>query len=233
MIRLAERIKLGREDGFSLTELLVSIPIGVVLLTAVLVMMRVSIRQSANVTDRTEAIQRGRTAMERVTRQLRSQVCPTTTGTALTTADANTLTLYVDMTGGSATPERRTITYDSAAQTLTEYEYVATGGTWPALTFSNFPNSPTRQRQLLNNVTAVSGVPFFRYYQYDSNGNVSTNPMTTPVAAANLPRIVNVAVSFVSRPRLANTSSPTTTFQSEASMRTSDPNNPTENARCL
>ena len=230
MIRLAQRIRVGREDGFSLTELLVSIPIGVVLLTAVLMMMRVSVRQSAAVTDRTEAVQRGRTAMERVTRQLRSQVCPTTTGSSLTTADANTLTLYVDMTGGSSAPERRTITYDPAAQTLTEYEYVASGGTWPSQTF---PGTATRQRQLLNNVTAVSGVPFFRYYQYDANGNVSSTPMTTPVAAANLPRIVNVAVSFVSRPRKTSTSAPTTTFQGEASMRTSDPNNPTENARCL
>jgi hypothetical protein len=201
-----------------------------VLLSAVLVMMRVSIRQSANITDRTEAVQRGRTALERVTRQLRSQVCPTTTGSSLTTADANTLTLYVDMTGGQSAPERRTITYDPNAQTLTEYEYVASSGTWPNLTF---PNSPTRQRELLNNVTAVSGVPFFRYYQYDANGNVSNTPMSTPVSAANLPRVVNVAVSFVSRPRRANTSSPTTTFQSEASMRTQDPNNPTDNARCL
>jgi prepilin-type N-terminal cleavage/methylation domain-containing protein len=230
MIRLAERLRLGREDGFSLTELLVAIPVGVVLLSAVLVMMRVSIRASANVTDRTEAIQRGRTAMERVTRQLRSQVCPTTTGTALTNADANTMTLYVDMTGGSSQPERHTITYDPTAQTLTEYEYASSGGTWPSLTY---PGTPTRTRQLLNNVTAVSGVPFFRYYQYDSNGNVSTTPMTTPVSAANLPRVVNVAVSFVSRPFKAGTAAPTTTFQSEASMRTSDPNDPTQNARCL
>jgi prepilin-type N-terminal cleavage/methylation domain-containing protein len=230
VIRLAQRMKLGREDGFSLTELLVAIPVGVVLLSAVLVMMRVSIRQSANITDRTEAVQRGRTALERVTRQLRSQVCPTTTGSSLTTADANTLTLYVDMTGGQSAPERRTITYDPNAQTLTEYEYVASSGTWPNLTF---PNSPTRQRELLNNVTAVSGVPFFRYYQYDANGNVSTTPMSTPVSAPNLPRVVNVAVSFVSRPRKASTNTPTTTFQGEASMRTSDPNNPTENARCL
>ena len=228
--RISQRIRLGSEDGFSLTEILVSIPIGVVLLSAVFVMMRASVRQSANITDRTEAIQRGRTAMERVTRQLRSQVCPTTTGTALTTADANTLTLYVDMTGGTSQPERRTLTYDPAAQTLTEYEYVASSGSWPNFTW---PASPTRTRQLLNNVTAVSGVPFFRYYQYDASGDVSPTPMTTPVSAANLPRVVNVAVGFVSKPRKATTSSPSTTFQSEASMRTSDPNNPTQNARCL
>ena len=230
MIWINRRIRLGSERGFSLTELLVSIPIGVVLLTAVLSMMRVSMRQSANVTDRTEAIQRGRTAMERVTRQLRSQVCPATTGTALTSADANTMTLYVDMTGGTSQPERRTITYDPAAQTLTEYEYAVSSGTWPNVTY---PGTPTRTRELLNNVTAVSGVPFLRYYQYDANGNVSTSPMTTPVSAVNLPRVVSVGVGFVSKPRKANASSPSTTFQNQTSVRTSDPNNPTQNARCL
>ena len=228
--RIAQRIRLGSEDGFSLTEMLVSIPIGIVLLSAVFSMMRVSVRQSVNVADKTEAVQRGRTAMERVTRQLHSQVCPTTTGTALTNADANTVTFYTDMTGGTSAPERHTITYDPTAQTLTQYEHVGSTGTWPSITY---PGAPTRTRQMLNNVTAVSGVPFFRYYQYATDGTVSTSPMTTPVSQANLPRVVSIAVSFVSKPRRANASSPTTTFQGEASMRTSDPNNPTQNARCL
>ncbi len=230
MTRLAERIRLGREDGFSLTELLVSIPIGLVLLTAVFMMMRATVRHSVDVADRTEAVQRGRTAMERVTRQLHSQVCPTTTGTALTTANANTITFYTDMSGGASQPEQHTITYDPTGQTLTQYEYAGSSGTWPSITY---PNSPTRTRQMLNNVTAVSGVPFFRYYQYAADGTVSTTAMTTPVSQTNLPRVVSVAVSFVSKPRKANASSPTTTFQGEASMRTSDPNNPTQNARCL
>jgi prepilin-type N-terminal cleavage/methylation domain-containing protein len=230
MIWIARRVRLGSERGFSLTELLVAIPIAVVLLTAVFTMMRASARHSVNVTERTEATQRGRTAMERVTRQLHSQVCPTTTGTALTTADANTVTFYTDMSGGASQPEQHTITYDPTAQTLTQYEYAGSSGTWPSIVY---PASPTRTRQILNNVTAVSGVPFFRYYQYAANGTVSPTAMTTPVSQANLPRVVNVAVSFVSKPRKANASSPTTTFQGEASMRTSDPNNPTQNARCL
>ena len=230
MTRLAQRIRLGREDGFSLTELLVSIPIGVVLLTAVFMMMRTTVRHSVNVADRTEAVQRGRTAMERVTRQLHSQVCPTTTGTALTTADANTITFYTDMSGGASQPEQHTITYDPTGQTLTQYEYAGSSGTWPNI---NYPGSPTRTRQMLNNVTAMSGVPFFRYYQYAADGTVSATPMSTPVSQANLPRVVNVAVGFVSKPRKATASSPSTTFQGEASMRTSDPNNPTQNARCL
>ena len=129
-------------------------------------------------------------------------------------------------------PEQHTITYDPTGQTLTQYEYVGTSGTWPSITYPA-ANAPTRTRQMLNNVTAVSGVPFFRYYQYATDGTVSTTPMTTPVSTANLPRVVSVAVSFVSKPRKATSSSPTTTFQGEASMRTSDPNNPTQNARCL
>ena len=83
-------------------------------------------------------------------------------------------------------------------------------------------------------MTAVSGVPFFRYYQYDANGNVSATPMTTPVAAGNLPRVVQRGGQLSSRARARRPrDAPTTTFQGEASMRTSDPNNPTENARCL
>lgn len=227
--RLATRVRLGSEGGFSLAEVLVSIPIGLVLLTAVFSMMRVSTRQSANVTDRVEAIQRGRTAMERITRQLRSQVCPATTGTALTAANSNTMTFYVDMSGGASAPEQHTLTYDANAQTLTEYDYVGTG-TWPNM---NYSGPATRTRELLNNVTPVTGVPMFRYYKYDANGNVSATPMTVPVSQSELPRIVSVSVSFVSKPRRAGQSPPTTTFQSDASVRTSDPNNPTQNARCL
>ncbi len=229
MSRLSTRVRLGSEGGFSLAEVLVSIPIGLVLLTAVFTMMRTTTRQSANVTAKVEALQRGRTAMERVTRQLRSQVCPATTGTAITSADSNTMTFYTDMSGGASDPEQHTLTHDPTGQTLTEYDYVGTG-TWPNL---SYPGTATRSRELLNNVTPVSGVPVFRYYKYDANGNVSSTPMTVPVSQSELPRIVSVSVSFVSKPRVANSSAPTTTFQSDASVRTSDPNNPTQNARCL
>ena len=115
MIRRRLRTLGPDQSGFSLTELLTAMSIGMVLLIAAFTLLDRATTVSASITDRTEAVQRGRTAMERVTRQLRSQVCPTTTGSSLTTADANTLTLYVDMTGGSSAPERRTITYDPTA----------------------------------------------------------------------------------------------------------------------
>jgi Tfp pilus assembly protein PilV len=223
------RARLAREDGFSLVEILVALPISIVILMAIFTMMNVSIRQSGAVTDRVDAVQRGRTAMERVTRVMRSQVCPATTGAAFTSADSSSMTLYADMTGGASNPQRHTITFNSNASTLTEDIYAGTG-TWPDLAF---PNTPTQTRQLLANVTPVNGVPVFRYYSYDANGAVSTTPMTVPVTQAQLPRIVYVEVNFVANPMRTSTSPKNTTFMGGATVRTADPTKPTENARCL
>jgi Tfp pilus assembly protein PilW len=231
MSRLSpHRTRLAREEGFSLVEILVALPISIVVLMAIFTMMNVSIRQSAAVTDRVDAVQRGRTAMERITRVMRSQVCPVTTGAAFTSADSSSMTLYADMTGGASSPQRHTITYSAAGSgSITEDIYVGTG-TWPDLAFSN---TPSQTRQLLRSVSPVSGVPVFRYYAYDANGAVSTTPMTVPVASAQLPRIVYVEASFVSNPLRTSPSPKTTTFQAGATVRTADPTKPTQNSRCL
>jgi Tfp pilus assembly protein PilW len=223
------RARLGREEGFSLVEILVALPISIVILMAIFTMMNVSIRQSGAVTDRVDAVQRGRTAMERITRVMRSQVCPMTTGAAFTSADSNAMTLYADMTGGASNPQRHTLTFNSTASTLTEDIYAGTG-TWPDLAF---PNAPTQSRRLLSNVTAVSGVPVFRYFGYDASGAVSTTPLTVPVTQAQLPRIVYVEVNYVANPIRTSTSPKNTTFTGGATVRTADPTKPTQNARCL
>jgi Tfp pilus assembly protein PilW len=223
------RARLRDERGMSLIELLVGLPIGLVLLGATVMLMIVSVRQSANVTDRVEANQRGRITMERVIRQLRSQVCPATTGAAITSGTDTSVQFYTDMTGTS-TPERHTLTYDATGNgTLTEYDDVGTG-TWPSMTW---PGTPTRTAVLHSNITTVSGTPFFQYYGYDTNGNVSATPFTTPVSSTNLPKIVRVKVSFVSKPRRTQQSARYTTFQSQADNRTADPNDPTKGPRCL
>jgi hypothetical protein len=165
--------------------------------------------------------------MERVTRLLRSQVCPVTTGAAFTSADASSMSLYADMTGGTSQPQRHTITYNN--NVLTEDIYVGTG-TWPNLAY---PNTPTQSRQLLTNASPVSGVPVFRYFGYDANGTVSTTPMSTPVLQAQLPRIVYVEASFVANPLRTGPSPKSTTFQGGATVRTADPTKPTQNSRCL
>jgi Tfp pilus assembly protein PilE len=229
-VTLARRLhaRFRREEGLTLPELLVALPISVVLLLVTVTVLNVSIKQSAAVTDRVEAIQRGRTTMERITRQLRSQVCPATTGAAITSASNNSITFYVDLTGGSSSPEQHVVTFDPTGGTITQYDYVGTG-TWPNMSYP----SVTRTSVLLANASAVSGTNFFNYYGYDSNGNVSTTAFTTPVSSTNLPKIVKVGVNFVAQPRHTTQAARWTTFQSEADVRTGDPTKPTQNFRCL
>ena len=75
--------------------------VGLGILGVVFLMMNISFSQTAKINDRVEAVQRGRVTMENITRQLRSQVCPSTTGAALTNAEDNTITFYTDLSGGS------------------------------------------------------------------------------------------------------------------------------------
>jgi Tfp pilus assembly protein PilW len=226
------RARLAEERGVTLIELLVTIPVAVVILTAVMVMMNVTFRQTQKVNDRVAAIQKGRAAMDQVTRELRSQVCPVTTRSTFpttATVDGNSVTFYADLSGGASSPEKRMITYDASSKTLTEYRYVATSGTWPNLVY---PGSPTRTRELLNNVDPVGNTPVFSYFPFTTTGTVSSTPLNTPLSTADMQKVVKIGTSFVARPRTAQ-SPQSTTFQSEVDVRTADPNKPTEPPRCL
>jgi Tfp pilus assembly protein PilW len=222
-------VKLLRDErGLTLFELLISVSVGLAVLSVVFMVMNVSVSQTAKVNDRVEAVQRGRITMETITRELRSQVCPPSTGAALTQAQDNSVTFYVDLSGGASNPEQRQITYDPTTRTLTEYSYVGTG-TWPDMTY---PATATRTRELLKNAVPVGSSPVFTYYAYDSSG--AQQQLATPVTGtANLARIVRVGVSFSAQPSRTNQAARSTTFQSAVDTRTSDPNNPTQGTRCI
>jgi Tfp pilus assembly protein PilW len=228
---VSTRELIRNESGVTLFEALLTVVVGMGVLGVVFLVMTTSFTQTAKLHDRVEAVQRGRVAMENITRQLRSQVCPSTTGAALTNAGDNTLTFYTDLSGGTNSPEQRTITFDPTAQTLTEYRYVGTG-TWPNMTYPA-SSSPTYTRVLARNVTPVAGTPVFSYYAFPTNGATTHERLAAQVAATDLPRIVRVEVSFVSQPSRTNQSPRSTTFQSAVDTRTTDPNNPMEGTRCL
>lgn len=226
--RLSPRLR--DERGITLPEVLVAITIGIAIVTVIFLITRITFNQTAKVTDRVEAVQRGRIAMDRITRQFRSQVCPATTGAALTSGEDDSVTLYTDSTGGAQNPERHTIAYDGTRNTITQYDYVGTG-TWPNLTF---PATPARTRELITNVVPVSGTPIFSYYTFTTTGTITPSVrLNTPLADPDLARVVRTDVSFVVRPRRTNQPPQSTTFQNQVDVRTADPNKPTESPRCL
>ena len=67
-------------------------------------------RQSNGVISKTDASQRGRLAMDQMTRALRSQVCldlgSATARPALEAANRNSMTFYTDLSDGSRPPVR-------------------------------------------------------------------------------------------------------------------------------
>ena len=65
---------LNDDSGQTLVELMIATVIGLIVIFAAFLMLQTSMTQGARITSREDASQRGRLAMEQITRELRSQV---------------------------------------------------------------------------------------------------------------------------------------------------------------
>lgn len=214
---MTARPRVGSEGGFTLIELLVAMSVGMVVLLAVFAVFDSTLTASARVEDRTEAVQRGRTAMEQITQRLRSQACPNATTPAIEAGTDDAVTLYTDIGGAVFAPRRTQLSFSPAAN----------GSLVQTL------STPSETRLVLTNVSRMLGFPVFRYYAFAGDGTVSQIPLATPLAAADRGRVVKIAVSFVSRA----TRTPTATdqelaFQNSVYVRTADPSNPGNGPLC-
>jgi prepilin-type N-terminal cleavage/methylation domain-containing protein len=124
--------RLRQEDGFTLPELLITLVIGLTVTMAGLTLVEVTMNRSGEISARIEAVQNGRSAMDTITRQLRSQVCLLRPGgtvddprRSLTAANGSSVTFYADMRntenpapgaptptpGGFSGPEKHQLTF--------------------------------------------------------------------------------------------------------------------------
>ena len=117
------RRRLAAQDGFTLVELLMAMSIGTIVLMAAFYTLDRAGQIQREAADRSDALQRGRIALELVTRELRSQVCLGTATEPITDGRATSVEFYADMSDGSATPEKRKIAYDATKKTIIEYRY--------------------------------------------------------------------------------------------------------------
>ena len=67
--------RLRREDGFTLTELMVAASVGTIILLAAFALVDTTLRRSTEIQQRVEATAEGRRALDEVVRALRSAVC--------------------------------------------------------------------------------------------------------------------------------------------------------------
>jgi len=205
----ALRRRLSAEEGFTLPELLTGMVIAMIVLLAAFQTLDRVILSTGTAQRRVEATQRGRLAMEDVTRQLRSQVCLTTEWTATaqppivvrasgptTTEPAadgtQAVAFYADLQKTAALqssttvpPELRVLRFDGAAFTLSVETYVptvtsSTNASGVVTKTAVYPAAPTRTRRLMTHVHRDGTTPVFRFYTYDP---AATPPQpTAPVS---------------------------------------------------
>jgi prepilin-type N-terminal cleavage/methylation domain-containing protein len=210
-----------RQNGFTLIEMMVACAIGMVVILAAFALTDASVGLSQRVNDRVDTTQRAREAMEQVTRELRSQVCPQTGSSAFVAGQASSITFYSFMGRGALVPDRHTITWNPTTRTIVDYTY-AGSGTAPNTTY---PASPTRTRAVIAQADPVAGTPIFAYYAWSTTGAVAPSlALPAPLSTADAVRTVRVVVTFRVSPAGNSRSGETTTIQDEVLARTADPN---------
>ena len=251
------RIALSREDGFTLVELLVASTIGTIVILAAYMVLDRSIVLSGEVSDRADALQRGRLTLELTTRELRSQVCLGTDAEPITNGQPNTVSFYVDTGDGSTNVQQRRLTYNAAATTVggvaapagsvTEERFNGSG-TYPDLTYPGYPSAPDQVRIIGRSVRQtkkmVNGVltpqPIFTYFAWDDAVDAEPGDMeqlATPLATADVARTVMIRMQFTSIPEKKVATNvhdqDTVELTGDAYVRTADPSKPKEGPKCL
>jgi prepilin-type N-terminal cleavage/methylation domain-containing protein len=232
---VSARVRPRDQAGYTLVELLTTMFVGGIVLSALFGLLDVSLVAGNRVTNRVDAVQRGRVAVEQLTQVLRSQTCLGPGVPPVVQGDDNSLTFYADIGDDKFNPDKRKLVYTppsgSTLGYVTESVYPATGGSLPALTFAA---TPSRVRRVVGGITS-SGLPLLRYYAYTTTDPpTATVQLPTPLSTADLARVVKIDVSFTVRP----TQAPAETradarFDNSVYVRTADPTNPTKGPVCL
>jgi hypothetical protein len=230
------------QEGFTLMEVLVAATIGFVVLSAALGLLESTLRLDNGVMAKTDAQQRGRLAMDRITQELRSQVCLNLTTPAIVPvkSTADSVTFYSDFGEDvKAPPMLRTITFDNTTGEISESDVLGKGAPGGPFTFTD---PPTNQIivQGATRVTESDGTvrPFLKYFAYETKNGVlgTTQELAPPLAAAGpaaAARVARIEISFTARPTGAKDNTHATDIKDEISVRHADPNLTVPDPQCV
>ncbi|HVP03658.1 MAG TPA: prepilin-type N-terminal cleavage/methylation domain-containing protein [Solirubrobacteraceae bacterium] len=218
--------RLRGEHGFTLIELLMGMIIGLVVLYGGLLLMDRSTQLAGATRQRVDATQRGRLAMDAMTRDLRSQVCLDPSTPPIVSASDSSITYYANTGGANAVPEKHVLALTSGNLVLQRYV-----GSGSPLTF---PSSPTSTRTLLENVSLVSGTPLFTYWQWGSGTpTLPDSQLVTPLSATDVDNVVKIDITFIALPdRGFKNTTGSATISDSVFVRIADATNPTQGPRC-
>ena len=225
--------RLRDESGMTLMEVLMASTVGMIVVLAIFTMLDSSVRMNTDVMSRTDAMQRGRVAMDVLTQELRSQVCLVDLTPAIVPgSDGSTVSFYSDFSdgNGSEPPKKRTLTFNDDTGAITTAIYNATQ---PEPRNGQFQVAPASTNLRLENAALQKDgggrdVPFLRYYAYKWEGDPphpeATLPLATPLSATDARRVARVDITFVARPTGADDDDHGVNLTDQIMARHSDPN---------
>lgn len=232
------------ERGFTLVELLVAAMIGTVVLLAAFSLVDVSIQKQVETENRLDATQRGRLAMEQISRALRSQVCPGQGLATMIDAEDDKATFYSYLAAAPPGPgpikvQKRQLSYEvpSGSTRGAIYERV-----WNNVSTTagglQFNTNPDRVRMITDNVTrSVDGgvtLPVFRYAKYDPVSSPLMTPLAPPISASDKSLVVQIKTTFNAWPTGGRIATKVATrLESKVFIRTADPTDPEHSPKCI
>jgi Tfp pilus assembly protein PilW len=192
------------EDGMTLMEVLVAATVGFIVLAATMGLLDSTVRLSGGVIAKTDAMQRGRLAMDRITQQLRSEVCLDLDTPAIATgATDSSVTFYADFSeaNGTKLPEKRIISLSGGKITAQIFRTTTPGVYSATPSGSNF----LLENVLLQKDDANKDLPFLKYYAYETVGGATPHPeatqvLATPLSKAAAARVARVEIRFKALP---------------------------------
>lgn len=217
------------QRGFTLIELMVAATVGIIVLLVAFALLDASSKSYGQIDARLDSTQRARRAMDWFEREIRAQACPnpsTPAVPALVQATDTSMTLYVNTAGSTATAPPPGTPISTFAPT--QHRLELTAGKLVDSTLAS-DGTVSSAKTLSTNIGAVSGVPLFRYYAWKQGSGSTptlpdTVPLTTPLSAADLQRVVKISISFAALPAKYTTSAfMKTVVNDDVFVRTADP----------
>lgn len=183
------------ESGTTLVELMVAIMTGLVILSALTMVILTTLHGSARVTARVEATQRARIALVRLMEELHS-ACVTPEVAPVKKDSTGNLLRFIHQTGSGVQPIPVYSIVSFSAGTLTQQDYAVTG-TAPNWGQGAAIGSP---QTLLTHVTPTPPASsIFSYYRYE-NGAISKTAQKTPLEETEAELTVGVHAALTAAP---------------------------------
>jgi hypothetical protein len=227
--------RLRQEAGMTLMELMTAITVGMIVMFAMFALLDNTVRMNTNAMAKTDAMQRGRLAMDVMTQELRSQVClENLAGPAIVpnVTNSTTVEFYSDFSEGDGTtpPTKRRLKYDPVTGDVTTAIWL-TNKLEPRP--SDFPVAPANTQLRLENIglqkdAGGNTIPFLRYYAYRWVGNPprpeASLELVPPIDANEARRVARIDVTLMSQPLGADDRTKGVNLTDRVMARHSDPN---------